>query len=53
MYFQYYGGEKIGETINQLGFDAFVLGNHEFDRGDDYLAQFVRHSLSPILPKSA
>jgi len=42
MYFQYYGGEKIGETINQLGFDAFVLGNHEFDRGDDYLAEFVR-----------
>ena len=45
MYFQYYGGEKIGETINQLGFDAFVLGNHEFDRGDDYLAQFVRYWL--------
>ena len=43
LYFSYYGGEKIAETINQLGFDTFVLGNHEFDRGDDHLAQFVRN----------
>ena len=43
LYFTYYGGEKIAQTINQLGFDTFVLGNHEFDRGDDHLADFVRN----------
>jgi 2',3'-cyclic-nucleotide 2'-phosphodiesterase (5'-nucleotidase family) len=36
------GGEKIAETINQLGFDAMTLGNHEFDRGDDFVGAFVR-----------
>jgi 2',3'-cyclic-nucleotide 2'-phosphodiesterase (5'-nucleotidase family) len=35
------GSEKITETLNQLGFDAMTLGNHEFDRGDDYVAGFV------------
>lgn len=27
LYYTYYGGEKIAETINQLGFDAMTLGN--------------------------
>ena len=27
MFYTYYGGEKIAETINQLGFDAMTLGN--------------------------
>jgi len=29
MFFTKYGGEKIAETLNQLGFDAATLGNHE------------------------
>jgi 2',3'-cyclic-nucleotide 2'-phosphodiesterase (5'-nucleotidase family) len=41
LFYSYYGGEKITETLNQLGFDAMTLGNHEFDRGDDYVAGFV------------
>lgn len=30
LFYSYYGGEKIAETINQLGFDGMTLGNHEF-----------------------
>ncbi|KAF9023510.1 5'-nucleotidase [Hymenopellis radicata] len=49
LFFTYYGGEKISETINQLGFDAFVPGNHEFDRGDDYLAEFLTNLTFPTV----
>ncbi|KIY71075.1 Metallo-dependent phosphatase [Cylindrobasidium torrendii FP15055 ss-10] len=49
LFFTYYGGEKIGDTINQLGFDAFVPGNHEWDRGDDYLAEFLANLTFPTL----
>jgi len=52
LYFSYYGGEKIAETINQLGFDALVLGNHEFDRGEDHLTQFVRYRFPVTSPSS-
>jgi 5'-nucleotidase len=31
LFYSYYGGEKIAETLNQLGFDGMTLGNHEFD----------------------
>ena len=43
------GGEKIAATLNQLGFDAMTLGNHEFDRGDDFVGDFV----SPLTPPRA
>jgi hypothetical protein len=42
LFYSYYGGEKIAETLNQLNFDAMTIGNHEFDQGDAYLGQFVR-----------
>ncbi|KAJ8074771.1 hypothetical protein PM082_019096 [Marasmius tenuissimus] len=49
LFFTYYGGEKISETINQMGFDAFVPGNHEWDRGDDYLATFLNNLTFPVV----
>jgi 2',3'-cyclic-nucleotide 2'-phosphodiesterase (5'-nucleotidase family) len=49
MYFTYYGGEKIAETINQLGFDGMTLGNHEFDKGDDELGAFLENLTFPII----
>ncbi|KAL0574758.1 hypothetical protein V5O48_007205 [Marasmius crinis-equi] len=49
LFFTYYGGEKISETINQMGFDAFVPGNHEWDRGDDYLASFLNNLTFPVV----
>lgn len=27
LFYAFYGGEKIAETLNQLGFDAMTLGN--------------------------
>jgi len=41
LYYSFYGGEKIAETLNQLGFDGMTLGNHEFDGGDDKLGAFL------------
>ncbi|KAF2009593.1 5`-nucleotidase protein-like protein [Aaosphaeria arxii CBS 175.79] len=64
LFYSYYGGEKIAETLNQLNFDAMTLGNHEFDGGDEELGQFVAnltnlpiisanvHSENEILNKS-
>ncbi|GAB7360853.1 hypothetical protein MBLNU230_g0839t1 [Neophaeotheca triangularis] len=49
LFYSYYGGEKIAETINQLGFDALTLGNHEFDGGDEELAEFVANLTFPVL----
>jgi len=49
MFFSYYGGEKIAETLNQMGFDAMTLGNHEFDRGDEHLAEFLGNLTFPVV----
>ena len=49
LYYSYYGGEKIAETINQLGFDGMTLGNHEFDGGDDKLGDFLQNLTFPII----
>ncbi|CAK1367345.1 unnamed protein product [Cercospora beticola] len=49
LFYSYYGGEKIAETINQLGFDGMTLGNHEFDGGDDMLGEFLENLTFPII----
>ncbi|KAF3064307.1 5'-nucleotidase [Daldinia childiae] len=49
LFYSFYGGEKIAETLNQLGFDAMTLGNHEFDSGDDKLGDFLKNLTFPII----
>ncbi|KAF5385041.1 hypothetical protein D9615_000875 [Tricholomella constricta] len=49
LYYSFYGGEKIADTINQLGFDAMTLGNHEFDQGENFLGNFIKNVTVPIL----
>ena len=49
LFYSFYGGEKIAETINQLGFDGMTLGNHEFDGGDDKLGAFLQNLTFPII----
>ena len=49
LFYSYYGGEKIAETLNQLGFDGMTLGNHEFDGGDDELGEFLDNLTFPII----
>ncbi|MCK7551727.1 NAD nucleotidase [Marinobacter goseongensis] len=41
LYFTAYEGEADAELMNLVCFDAFALGNHEFDRGDEGLRKFL------------
>jgi len=41
----YYHGRPIIEIMNYLDFDAFVLGNHEFDWGIDEIAKYADGNL--------
>ncbi|KAL2062348.1 hypothetical protein VTL71DRAFT_6614 [Oculimacula yallundae] len=49
LFYSYYGGEKIAETLNQMGFDGMTLGNHEFDGGPDKLGDFLSNLTFPII----
>ncbi|WP_246624693.1 5'-nucleotidase C-terminal domain-containing protein [Oceanobacter mangrovi] len=41
IYYTLFNGVADAEMMNQICFDAFALGNHEFDGGDAGLAQFL------------
>lgn len=41
----YYHGRPIVDIFNEIGFDAFVIGNHEFDWGIDEIAKYNDDSL--------
>ncbi len=49
LFFSYYGGEKIAETVNNLKFDVMTLGNHEWDNGDEELGKFLKNLTFPII----
>lgn len=49
LFYSFYGPEKIAETINQLGFDAMTLGNHEWDGGDEELGEFLTNLTFPVI----
>ncbi|KAL6234632.1 hypothetical protein BDW75DRAFT_231020 [Aspergillus navahoensis] len=49
LFYTYYGGEKIAETLNELQFDAMTLGNHEWDGGDEALGEFLLNLTFPIV----
>lgn len=49
LFYSFYGGEKIAETINDLKFDAMTLGNHEWDGGDEKLGQFLVNLTFPVI----
>ena len=40
-YFNYYHGRDDYEILKELKFEAVVIGNHEFDHGNDFLAELV------------
>ncbi len=40
-YFSFYKGEADADMMNTICFDAFSLGNHEFDESDDGLKHFL------------
>lgn len=41
LYYTLFQGEADAELMNDICFDAFVVGNHEFDAGDDGLKTFL------------
>jgi 2',3'-cyclic-nucleotide 2'-phosphodiesterase (5'-nucleotidase family) len=49
LFYSFYGGEKIAETLNNLEFDAMTLGNHEFDGGEEKLGAFLQNLTFPIV----
>jgi 5'-nucleotidase len=49
LYFMKYGGKPEMELLDRLGFAAMTLGNHEFDKGADFLTGFLKYTEVPIL----
>ncbi len=49
LYFRQYLGLADLYFMNQLGFDAMTLGNHEFDKDSATLATFVKQAEFPIV----
>ncbi|TYK64892.1 NAD nucleotidase [Colwellia echini] len=41
LYYSLFNGEADAAVMNEICFDAFALGNHEFDDGDSGLANFL------------
>lgn len=41
LYYTFYQGEADARMMNTICFDAFALGNHEFDDGDAATARFL------------
>jgi len=42
-------GKSVIELMNEMGFDAMVLGNHEFDFGQDVLREKISEAKFPVL----
>ena len=49
LYFSQYLGLADLYFMNQLGFDAMTLGNHEFDKDLATLANFIKQAEFPIV----
>ncbi len=49
LYYSLFKGEADAAAMNALGFDAMVLGNHEFDDGNVNLQQFLNRLDVPAL----
>lgn len=43
------GGHPVISAMNQLGYDAVGLGNHEFDYGLSFLHDTLRHAGFPVI----
>lgn len=47
LFFTLFKGQADADLMNSVCFDAFVVGNHEFDHGDAGLRRFLDHLRSP------
>lgn len=49
LYFSLFKGRSDFEVFNALGLDAYQIGNHEFDEGEELLRELVDMATFPIL----
>ncbi|MGI9521174.1 MAG: bifunctional metallophosphatase/5'-nucleotidase [Hyphomicrobiaceae bacterium] len=49
LFYSTYKGDVAVELMNRIGFDAMVVGNHEFDDGPETLAKFAEKAKFPLL----
>jgi len=49
LYFSRYHGTAEFDFLNEMGVDAMVIGNHEFDKGAAYLADFIGYADFPMI----
>jgi 5'-nucleotidase/UDP-sugar diphosphatase len=49
LYFNEYEGQADLFFYNALGYHAMTLGNHEFDKGDKVLADFITGASFPVI----
>lgn len=48
-YFNFYHGRIEIDAMNRMGYDAVMLGNHEFDNGVDTLAAILQGAQFPVV----
>lgn len=48
-WFNVYGGKVDFEMMSEMGYDAMVIGNHEFDLGLDGFTEAAKHADFPFL----
>jgi len=49
LFFTVGGADVVADVMNELGYDAMTIGNHEFDRGPSLLADFIWRADFPVL----
>ena len=48
-YFNFYGGELEIKMMSMMGYDASIMGNHDFDNGVEGFVKQLPHANFPIL----
>ncbi len=49
LWYNQYLGQADLEFYNALGYEAVAIGNHEFDNGQQPLAEFIKRASFPVL----
>jgi 5'-nucleotidase len=53
LFFTYYKGQLAAEMMNQMGYTAMTVGNHEFNHGPEVLRGFIDTVEFPVLMSNA
>jgi 5'-nucleotidase / UDP-sugar diphosphatase len=49
LYFNLYNGQADLEFYNAMGYDAVAIGNHEFDKTQQILADYIKRAKFPVM----